>query len=72
MARDFRTIDVAGMRQYMAIHGERDYVLVDVRQPDEYLKGHILGSVLLPLAELPARMAELPVEKWTPETLLCP
>ena len=63
MARDFRTIDVAGMRQYMAIHGERDYVLVDVRQPDEYLKGHIPGSVLLPLAELPARMAELPPDR---------
>lgn len=47
----------------MARRGEGDYVLVDVRQPDEYLKGHIPGSLLLPLAALPARMAELPRDR---------
>ena len=35
------------------------YLLVDVRQPEEYETGHIPGSVLIPLGELEARQAEL-------------
>ncbi len=36
--------------------------LIDVREPDEFTGplGHIVGARLLPLAELPARLAELP------------
>jgi len=35
-------------------------VLVDVREPWEHERCRIEGSVLLPLAQLPARHAELP------------
>jgi rhodanese-related sulfurtransferase/rubrerythrin len=35
------------------------YLLVDVRQPEEYEAGHIPGAVLIPLGELEARREEL-------------
>ena len=63
MTQEVHIIDPLGMRQYMDQHRERDYVLVDVRQPDEYLGGHIPGSVLLPLGEVPARLGELPLDR---------
>jgi rhodanese-related sulfurtransferase len=34
--------------------------LVDVRRPDEYRAGHVPGAALIPLAELPDRVAEVP------------
>jgi rhodanese-related sulfurtransferase len=37
----------------------RTPVIVDVREPWEFDLGHIAGSVLMPLGELPERMAEL-------------
>lgn len=33
--------------------------ILDVRQPEEYQQGHIEPSRLIPLGELPGRMAEL-------------
>ena len=35
-------------------------LVLDVRQPDEYRLGHIVGSKLIPLNELHRRMKELP------------
>jgi rhodanese-related sulfurtransferase len=37
--------------------------LIDVRQPDEYLDGHVPGAVLVPLNDLPDRLRELPPER---------
>jgi rhodanese-related sulfurtransferase len=34
--------------------------LIDVRQPDEYESGHVPGAVLIPLAEVPDRVGEVP------------
>ena len=34
-------------------------LLIDVRQPDEYVEGHVPGSVLVPLDEVPDRVEEL-------------
>jgi len=46
---------------------ERDemgqFVLVDVRQPEEYRAGHIPGARLVPLGELEARHSELEKDK---------
>lgn len=39
------------------------HVLIDVRQPDEYELCRIEGSLLIPLAELPRRLDELPQDK---------
>lgn len=35
-------------------------VLIDVRERSEYEQAHIPGSILIPLAELPRRMSEIP------------
>lgn len=38
-------------------------MLIDVREQSEYDEVHIPGSVLIPLGELPARLAEVPVDR---------
>jgi len=48
------------LRQYINNHNEKDYLLVDVRQPGEYEEGHIPGARLLPLPELVRNMETLP------------
>jgi rhodanese-related sulfurtransferase len=35
-------------------------LIIDVRQPDEYRTGHIVGAKLIPLNKLSSRMNELP------------
>ncbi|MDH4163639.1 MAG: rhodanese-like domain-containing protein [Nitrospirota bacterium] len=46
-----------------------DFTLLDVRQPAEHQNGHIPGSVLIPLPELPNRMSEL--DKRRPVVAYC-
>ncbi len=38
-------------------------LVLDVRQPEEFRTGHILGAKLIPLNELPRRLNELPKDK---------
>ena len=40
-----------------------DFLLLDVRQPEEYEAGHIPGAMLIPLGELEARREELERDK---------
>lgn len=40
-----------------------DFLLLDVRQPEEYEAGHIPGAMLIPLGELEARWEELARDK---------
>ena len=35
-------------------------VVLDVRQPDEYLEAHVPGAVLIPLDQLASRREEIP------------
>ncbi|MCC7484838.1 MAG: MBL fold metallo-hydrolase [Burkholderiales bacterium] len=48
-------------------------VVVDVREPEEYRGplGHIAGSILIPLRELPARAAELEPYRGRPIVAVC-
>ena len=40
---------------------EKDYIILDVRRPDEYAKGHIPGAINVPNEEIgTAEIAELP------------
>jgi rhodanese-related sulfurtransferase len=39
-----------------------DAVILDVREPDEWQAGHIQGALHIPLADLPARLEELPAD----------
>jgi rhodanese-related sulfurtransferase len=49
---DFAWLDVADLKPRLG-----DVLLVDVRQPEEYLSppGHLPGAVNVPVAEVPAR-----------------
>ena len=38
-------------------------LVVDVRQPEEFRTGHIIGAKLIPLGELARRMKEFPKDK---------
>lgn len=48
------------------LHGA---VVVDVREPQEYVGGHVPGAVLLPMSQLGARVGELPTDR--PVYLVC-
>jgi rhodanese-related sulfurtransferase len=36
--------------------------LLDVREPDEYIAGHVPGAVLVPLATVPERLHDVPAD----------
>jgi phage shock protein E len=44
-------------------------VIVDVRSPGEFLAGHVVGSVNIPLQEIPARTGEL--QSYAKPLVLC-
>jgi rhodanese-related sulfurtransferase len=46
-------------------------LLIDVREPDEYAQGHAPGSVLIPLGQLPSRLAEIQASQDQPVALIC-
>jgi rhodanese-related sulfurtransferase len=48
-----------------------DAVVVDVREPAEYAKGHILGARNIPIAQLESRIADLEKHKSKPLILNC-
>jgi adenylyltransferase/sulfurtransferase len=41
----------------------QDFVVVDVREKHEFAAGHIEGSKLIPLPELPQRMIDIPADR---------
>ena len=62
-AMDFENISPSAFRQYQNDHDEMAYMLVDVRQPEEYETAHIPGAKLMPLDVLEADLATLPADK---------
>lgn len=49
----------------------KQVLIVDVREPDEFAQGHLQGARNIPLAQLPARAAELVKFKDKPVLLVC-
>lgn len=47
------------LHAFAATHADGAFV-VDVREPREYLEGHVPGALLVPLAQALARQTELP------------
>jgi len=45
------------------------HVVVDVREPMEYVDAHVPGAVLMPMGQLASRMTEL--DKATPVFVIC-
>jgi len=62
-AKDFENVTSEELKHYQQAHKEKEYRLIDVRQPDEYSDGHIPGALLWPLDELEDRVSELPQEQ---------
>lgn len=52
-------------RHFMDERRPDQYTLLDLRQPTEYQRGHILGARLIPLPELSECMGELDPQKPT-------
>jgi rhodanese-related sulfurtransferase len=55
---DVPEIDARTLKQRLAEDGAH-VVLLDVREPYEYIEGLIPGAVLIPMNDIPARMGEL-------------
>ncbi len=53
------------VREFLNQKSHDKYNLVDVRQPEEYEQGHLPGAQLIPVGELPRRLAELDPNKPT-------
>ncbi len=73
-------VNVAGMMAVNVLEGEMpladwrglddpDHLLVDVREPDEFARGHIAGARNVPLSQLRRRLEELPRDR--PVWLYC-
>ena len=59
----FKNISVDELRRYMGLNEEKEYLVVDVRQPAEYTQSHIPGAKLVPLNNLESALSGLPTEK---------
>lgn len=46
-------------------------LILDVRTPEEFAAGHLVGAVNIPVAELPARLQEIEKYKTLPVLVLC-
>ncbi len=60
---EFKDITTEELKQFIKSHNEKEYLLVDVRQPDEYSEGHIPGAKFIPLNELVSDLSGLPANR---------
>jgi rhodanese-related sulfurtransferase/rubrerythrin len=58
-----KSFDAPAAKAFMNRAAADDFLLLDVRQPEEYEAEHLPGAKLIPLAELGARISELDPEK---------
>ena len=65
--RRFREV---GLADGVALARDGHRVL-DVREPSEYESGHVAGSTLVPLSDLPRRIAEVVPDRSTPVLVHC-
>jgi rhodanese-related sulfurtransferase len=56
------------IEQFAAAHADGASV-IDVREPMEYVGGHVPGAVLVPMGQLPSRTTEL--ERSRPVYVIC-
>jgi rhodanese-related sulfurtransferase/rubrerythrin len=60
-----KSFDASAAKDYMNRTRADAFMLLDVRQPEEYESEHLPGAKLVPLSELGARLSELDPEKPT-------
>jgi len=63
MSRNVINIFPDELEEFRTKTRERNYLLIDVRQPREYAEGHIPGAQLIPLPEIENRIGELDSEQ---------
>lgn len=51
-------VNASEIEERLAVY-QRDCILLDVRESDEYDAGHIPGALNIPLSQLPSRLSEL-------------
>jgi rhodanese-related sulfurtransferase len=54
-----KTISAPELAAWLADASREKPVLLDVREPWEFEKAHIAGAALVPMREVPARLAEI-------------
>lgn len=50
------------LETFAQVHADGATV-IDVREPGEYVAGHVPGAELVPMGQLPARLGELPKDQ---------
>ena len=55
------------VKELAAVRGSG--ILVDVREPDEFVAGHVPGAVLIPMSQLANRLGE--IDKTSPVFVIC-
>lgn len=50
---------------------DSDTLVIDVREPDEFVKGHIENAVSIPLGNLPSHLPKLEAHKNKPVLIAC-
>lgn len=65
----YTQLSIEDYQEQFANNADADYVLIDVREEEEFEAGHLPGAILLPLGEIQFRMDEVDEEK--PVVLVC-
>jgi len=63
--------NVTGAQAVDLIRDNRDLVIIDVRDKNEYKTGHINGAKLIPVNEIKSRIAELEKFRGNPMLVHC-
>ena len=58
-----KSMNSAEAKDFMSGRTLDEFTLLDVRQPGEYERSHIPGSILIPLGELEKRLDEIDPNK---------
>lgn len=58
--KNIESITSAELKEYIETHNEKEYAIIDVRQPDEYYESHIPGARLIPFTVLGRKAPDLP------------
>jgi rhodanese-related sulfurtransferase len=68
-AGDVRDVEPVELHNMLQSASEERPIVVDVREPWEYQRGHVPGALLIPLGQLSSRLGELDTEQ--PVALIC-
>jgi rhodanese-related sulfurtransferase len=68
-AGDIQDIQPAELNDLLANANGNSPMVVDVREPWEYYRGHVPGALLIPLGQLAMRLSEL--DRETPVAVIC-